>query len=81
MEKKRWDDENESSLTIWLLIGLVAGWPIHEKVFKTFLGIRYKFRVNIEDDLEYLSESISFIQNIGKLMTVDNFGKDSLRIR
>ena len=46
--------------------------------YGSFLGIQEKFRMNIEDDLEYLSESSFFLQNIGKLMTIDNFDKDSL---
>ena len=37
--------------------------------------------MNIEDDLEYLSRTISFLQSIGKLMTVDNFDKDTLPMR
>jgi hypothetical protein len=41
--------------------------------YGSFLGIQERFKINIEDDLEYLSDSDFFMQNIGKLITLENY--------
>ena len=41
--------------------------------YGSFLGIQEKFKMNIEDDLEYLTNSDFFMQNIGKRITLENF--------
>jgi hypothetical protein len=41
--------------------------------YGSFLGIQERFKVNIEDDLEYLTDSDYFMDNIGKLMTLENY--------
>ena len=40
--------------------------------YGSFLGIQKRFKTNIEDDLEYLSNSDFFNENIGKIMTIEN---------
>jgi hypothetical protein len=46
--------------------------------FGSFLGIQNKFKMNIEDDLEYLTGSSFFLENIGKLMTLENFNEEDI---
>ena len=41
--------------------------------YGSYLGIQDRFKINIEDDLEYLHDSDFFMQNIGKLMTLENY--------
>ena len=41
--------------------------------FGSYLGIQQNFRMNIEDDLEYLSNSSFFTTNVGKLFLVENY--------
>ena len=45
--------------------------------YGSYLGIQDNFKVNIEEDLEYLSKSPFFIQNIGKLMILENYDQDN----
>jgi hypothetical protein len=40
--------------------------------FGSFLGIQEKFKINVEDDIEYLSNHTFFNNNIGKLFRVEN---------
>jgi hypothetical protein len=40
--------------------------------YGSFLGIQERFRMNIEDDIEYLSGSPFFTNNLGKIMTLEN---------
>lgn len=44
--------------------------------YGSFLGIQERFRINTEDNLEYLSDSPFFRNNIGKIMYLDNYGDD-----
>lgn len=46
--------------------------------YGSFLGIQNKFKMNIEDDLEYLTGSSFFLDNIGKLMTLENFNAEDI---
>lgn len=41
--------------------------------YGSFLGIQEKFKMNIDNDIEYLQGSEFFINNLNKLMTVENF--------
>ena len=41
--------------------------------YGSYIGIQEKFRINIEDDLEYLHNSDFFMQNIGTLFTLENY--------
>jgi len=41
--------------------------------YGSFLGIQEDFRMNIEDDLEYLNNSNFFVEHIGKRFTIENF--------
>jgi len=45
--------------------------------YGSYLGIQDNFKVNIEEDLEYLSKSPFFIQNIGKLMILENYDQEN----
>ena len=45
--------------------------------YGSYLGIQDNFKVNIEEDLEYLSKSPFFIQNIGKLMILENYNQEN----
>lgn len=47
--------------------------------YGSFLGIQDKFKMNIEDDLEYLTSSSFFLKNIGKLMTLENYDHQEIR--
>ena len=40
--------------------------------YGSFLGIQKRFKMNIEDDLEYLANSDFFNENIGKILTIQN---------
>jgi len=40
--------------------------------YGSFLGVQKRFKVNIEDDLEYLANSEFFNAHVGKIMTVVN---------
>jgi hypothetical protein len=44
--------------------------------YGTYLGIQDRFKINIEDDLDYLSESPFFLNNIGKIMVLENFNQE-----
>jgi len=46
--------------------------------YGSYLGIQDHFKVNIEEDLEYLSNSPFFVNNIGKLMVLEHFNQDTL---
>lgn len=46
--------------------------------YGSYLGIQDRFKMNIEDDLEYLSTSPFFLANLGKLMVLDNCSPDAL---
>jgi hypothetical protein len=41
--------------------------------FGTFMGIQERFKINVEDDLEYLIGSSFFKENIGKIMSIENY--------
>ena len=41
--------------------------------FGSFLGIQDKFRMNVEEDLEYLSGSSFFMSHIGKNITLEHY--------
>ena len=41
--------------------------------YGSFLGIQDHFRMNVEEDLEYLSGSSFFMNNIGKMITLENY--------
>ena len=41
--------------------------------YGSYLGIQDRFRINIEDDLEYLHDSDFFMKNIGSLITLENY--------
>jgi len=43
--------------------------------YGSFLGIQNKFKMNIEEDLEYLTGSSFFLDNIGKLVTLENYNE------
>jgi hypothetical protein len=45
--------------------------------YGSYLGIQDNFKVNIEEDLEYLSKSPFFIKNIGKLMILENYNQEN----
>jgi len=45
--------------------------------YGSYLGIQDNFKINIEEDLEYLSKSPFFIQNIGKLMILENYDQEN----
>jgi hypothetical protein len=44
--------------------------------YGSFLGIQKQFKINIEDDLEYLNDSTFFKKNIDKLFYITNFNKN-----
>jgi hypothetical protein len=46
--------------------------------YGSYLGIQDRFKMNIEDDLEYLSTSPFFLANLGKLMVLDHCSPDAL---
>lgn len=46
--------------------------------YGSFLGIKNNFQINIYDDLEYLTESDYFYENINKLFTLDDNFHDLL---
>jgi hypothetical protein len=46
--------------------------------YGSFLGIQNKFKMNIEDDLEYLVGSKYFLDNIGKIMTLENYDDQNM---
>ena len=46
--------------------------------YGSYLGIQDRFKMNIEDDLKYLSASPFFLANLGKLMVLDNCSPDAL---
>ena len=41
--------------------------------YGSFLGVQDHFRMNVEEDLEYLSGSSFFMNNIGKIITLENY--------
>jgi hypothetical protein len=41
--------------------------------YGSFLGIQKRFKMNVEDDLEYLTGSNFFLDNIDILMTLHNY--------
>ena len=41
--------------------------------YGSYLGIQERFRINIEDDLEYLNNSDFFMENVGTLFTLENY--------
>jgi hypothetical protein len=41
--------------------------------YGSFLGIQDKFKMNVEEDLEYLLGSSFFLDNIGKIITLENY--------
>tara|TARA_Y100000782_G_scaffold3214_1_gene3682 strand:- start:50533 stop:52338 length:1806 start_codon:yes stop_codon:yes gene_type:complete len=47
-----------------------------QEYYGSFLGIKQNFKINILDDIEYLSESGFFYENTGKLFTVDEEYQD-----
>ena len=47
--------------------------------YGSFLSIQNKFRMNIEDDLEYLTGSPFFLDNIGKIMTLENYDQENIQ--
>jgi hypothetical protein len=44
--------------------------------YGSFLGIQNKFKMNVEDDIEYLATSPFFLESIGKNVTLENFDYD-----
>lgn len=40
--------------------------------YGSYLGIQDRFRMNVEDDLEYLSQSTFFVDNLGKMMILEH---------
>ena len=46
--------------------------------YGSHLGIQDRFKMNIEDDLDYLSNSPFFLANLGKLMVLDNCPPNAL---
>jgi hypothetical protein len=44
--------------------------------YGTYLCIQDKFKINVEDELDYLSSSPFFLDNIGKLMMLENFDEN-----
>ena len=46
--------------------------------YGSHLGIQDRFKMNIEDDLDYLSNSQFFLANLGKLMVLDNCPPNAL---
>jgi len=46
--------------------------------YGSHLGVQDRFRVNIEEDLEYLADSPFFLANIGKIMTLEHCDQEDL---
>ena len=44
--------------------------------YGSYLGIQERFKMNVQDDLEYLNNSDFFTKNIGKLITLENYTLD-----
>ena len=45
--------------------------------YGSFLGIQEKFKINIEEDIEYLENSSYFRSNINKLFVLENWNKNN----
>jgi len=46
--------------------------------YGSHLGVQDRFRINIEEDLEYLADSPFFLANIGKIMALEHCDQDDL---
>jgi hypothetical protein len=46
--------------------------------YGSFLGIQKRFKINIDDDLEYLQQSDFFNKNNGKMFSVDKYERDEV---
>jgi len=44
--------------------------------YGSYLGIQDRYKMNVEEDLEYLTNSSFFLSNVGKLMVLENVKED-----
>lgn len=44
--------------------------------YGSYLGVQDRYKMNVEEDLEYLTSSSFFTSNVGKLMVLENYRND-----
>jgi len=47
--------------------------------YGSYLGIQDRYKINVEEDLEYLSNSPFFIENVGKYMVLENYSNHDMK--